>query len=86
MAVNISGVTPNSAVFSLHEMIASLLGIFMLVTLQPFGIMAFSLGKFHKFGVALCWHLSHLHSYIAQNVRSVSCIHHLAVERRWDDI
>jgi len=39
--------TPNSAVCSLHEMIASLLGTFTLVTQQPFGVLAFSLGMFH---------------------------------------
>ena len=37
----------NSAIFSIHEMIASLLGIFTLVTQQPFEVMAFSLGMFH---------------------------------------
>jgi len=41
-------------------MIVSLLGIFTPVTLQPFGVVAFSLGMFHTLGVALCWHYSHL--------------------------
>ena len=41
---NTSDITPNSVVFLFHEKIASLLCIFTLVTQQPFGAMATSLG------------------------------------------
>jgi len=57
---DLSNETPNSAIFSLHEMIASLLGTFTLVTQQPFGVMSCSWGTVHTLSVALCWHLSHL--------------------------
>ena len=45
----------NGAVLSIHQMIASLLGVFTLVTQQPSEVMAFSLGMFNTLGVALCW-------------------------------
>jgi len=45
MAVMLVVQLQNSAIFSIHEMIASLLGIFTLVTQQPFEV--FSLGMFH---------------------------------------
>jgi len=53
----ISGATPNTAVFLLHEVIASLLGIFTLVTQQLLWVMALS-----TVSVAICWCVSIIHS------------------------
>ena len=79
----ISDATPNSAIFSLHEMIASLQGTFTLVTQQPFGVMSCSQGKFHTLGVALCWDCP---IFIANTECKIGLVYHLAVERRRDDI
>ena len=61
-------------------MIASLLGIFMLVNQQPSGVMAFSLDMFNMLGVALCWR------FTASTECEMGLIYHLAVEWRCDDI
>jgi len=71
---DISKETPNSAVFSLHKMIASLLGIFALVTQQPFGYVSY----------APCSSLLALVHLIASTECKIGLIDHLAIEKRCD--
>ena len=71
----------NSAIFSIHEMIASLLGIFTLVTQQPFEV--FSLGMFHilvELSAGAC------PIFVASMECKIGLVDHLAVERRCDDM
>ena len=42
--------------------VAAALGMYTFVAWQRFGVMAASLGMLLTVGVALCWHLAHLHS------------------------
>jgi len=49
--------------WSVAQLFASLLGIFMPIIQQIFGVMASCLGIFYMLGVAPCRFLSHLHSW-----------------------
>jgi len=55
-------------------MIVSLLCSFMLVTQQPFAVMAFSLGMFPTLGEALCCFI-----FVANTECIIGLVYHLAV-------
>ena len=80
---DISSATPNSIVFSLHEIIASLLSIFTLITQQPFGMESW-------FSAWVCFICSVNLSagtcpiFVASTECEIGLVHHLAVERRCD--
>jgi len=65
------------SIFSLYDMIASLLSILTLVTQQPFGVMSFSQGMIHKVGGAFP-------IFVASTECKICLVYHLPIERRCD--